>query len=59
MNMVLGEVEERRRILESGQEESRETRRQTAWRQETRKRGMLFIRGDAVILVAPLSKRKS
>lgn len=58
MNLVLGEVEETRRVLETREEETLESPKQLQWKTEVRRRGMLFVRGDAIILVAPPVKRK-
>lgn len=58
MNLVLGEVEETRRVLETREEETLESPKQLQWTTEVRRRGMLFVRGDAIILVAPPVKRK-
>lgn len=57
MNLVLGEAEETRRVLETRQEETLEAPRQLEWKTEVKKRGMLFVRGDAIILVAPPVKK--
>lgn len=54
MNLVLGEVEETRRILETKQEETLETPRELEWKTEVKQRGMLFVRGDSIVMVAPL-----
>jgi small nuclear ribonucleoprotein (snRNP)-like protein len=51
MNLVLGDVEETKRTL-SGEEG------QLEWNTEVKRRGMLFVRGDAIILVAPPSRVK-
>lgn len=58
MNLVLGEVEETRRVLETKQEETLESPRQLEWKTEVKSRGMLFVRGDAIVLVAPPSRHK-
>lgn len=57
MNLVLGEVEETRRVLET-RDEPLESAKQLQWKTEVKRRGMLFVRGDAIILVAPPVKRK-
>lgn len=60
MNLVLGDVEETHRVLETKQEETLESPKQMVWKTNVKRRGMLFVRGDAIILVAPPSRpRKS
>lgn len=56
MNMVLGDVREKRRILESGNSSSTENlplpmKGGLEWKTVERERGMLYVRGDAVIIV--------
>jgi small nuclear ribonucleoprotein (snRNP)-like protein len=55
MNLVLGDVEETRRVLTKS-EETLETGGEVEWQTEVARRGMLFVRGDAIILVAPPSR---
>jgi small nuclear ribonucleoprotein (snRNP)-like protein len=49
MNLVLGEVEETKRT-NAGEGEG--------WKTEVERRGVLFVRGDAIVLVAPPSRVK-
>ena len=55
MNLVLGDVEETRRMLTKN-EEALEVSGEVEWQTEVARRGMLFVRGDAIILVAPPSR---
>lgn len=54
MNLVMGGVEETKRILETKQEETLEFPRELEWKTEIKQRGMLFVRGDSIILVSPI-----
>lgn len=53
MNLVLGDVEETRRVLESPETERIDPAAPLTWKTDVKRRGMLFVRGDAIILVAP------
>lgn len=62
MNLVMGDVEETiRRPYSNDNEDANisSSPHNTTWKSEVCKRGMLFIRGDAVILVSPLSSSSS
>jgi U6 snRNA-associated Sm-like protein LSm3 len=65
MNIVLGEVEETRRCLSNGLAEGEPliapdpNSGEVQWKTEVRKKGMLFIRGDAIIQLSPLTKTKN
>lgn len=65
MNLVLGDVEETRRVLEAiqsteveGISQKQQQPQSFEWRTQVRKRGMLFVRGDAIILLAPCNKTR-
>lgn len=57
MNMVLGDVKEKRRILESGDPDATSgtsalpMKGGLEWKTVEKERGMLYVRGDAVIIV--------
>lgn len=57
MNLVLGEVEETHRFIDDGSSDDKDRPQpEVQWKTEVRKRGMLFIRGDAIILLSPVGK---
>ena len=62
MNIVLGEVEETRRVLKTSDQEGEEGRSdreiegEPQWETTTRKRDMLFVRGDSIVLLSPLKQ---
>lgn len=58
MNLVLGEVEETRRFIDNSDEDDSSQQLEVQWKTEVKKRGMLFIRGDAIILLSPVGKGK-
>lgn len=60
MNLVLGEVEETRRFIDNESETTEDGAHpaKVQWKTEVKKRGMLFIRGDAIILLSPVGKAK-